>query len=51
MKHIRNTYEGSLGKFLSTKIRINVDNLEKGVYEVTIYHKQKAVKTFHFIIK
>ena len=49
MKKGKSHYEGSIEKFLSTKIYINIKHLEKGAYELRIVHKNKVIKTIQFI--
>ncbi|MEZ4874593.1 MAG: hypothetical protein R2793_03860 [Flavobacteriaceae bacterium] len=41
-------YEGSLDKFFSQTIYLNVTHLEKGSYTLSILHKDKVIKTTHF---
>ncbi len=49
MKKGKNHYEGSLEKFLTTKIYLNIKHLKKGVYEIRIIHNNKVIKTIQFI--
>ena len=41
-------YEGSLDRFKSKDIYINVNHLEKGSYNLKIVHRNKVIKTAHF---
>ncbi|HPF98335.1 MAG: T9SS type A sorting domain-containing protein [Flavobacteriaceae bacterium] len=41
--------EGDLEKFLTTNIYLNVNHLDKGVYQLKIIHKNKVIKTTKFI--
>lgn len=41
-------YEAKLEKFTSTKIYLNVNNMEKGDYELNIIHQNKLIKKTTF---
>lgn len=41
-------YKTALNSFPSKKIYINVDNLEKGDYELNIIHKNKLITKTNF---
>ncbi|NNE03532.1 MAG: hypothetical protein HKN52_10235 [Eudoraea sp.] len=45
---MKNKYEGSLDKFLSKDIYLNVNHLENGSYNLKIIHKDKVINTIHF---
>jgi hypothetical protein len=45
---MNNKYEGTLDKFISKEIYINVNHLEKGNYNLKIVHKNKVIKSTHF---
>jgi hypothetical protein len=44
----RKTYEGEIEKLLSKKIYLNINHLEKGIYELNIIYKNKAIKIISF---
>ncbi|WP_405570546.1 hypothetical protein [Winogradskyella sp. Asnod2-B02-A] len=39
---------GAIEKLPSNKIFINVNHLEKGIYDLNIVHKNKIIKSTHF---
>tara|TARA_R100001132_G_C3249066_1_gene76933 strand:- start:586 stop:732 length:147 start_codon:yes stop_codon:yes gene_type:complete len=41
-------YEGSLDRFKTNEIYINVNHLEKGSYNLKIVYKNKVIKSTHF---
>lgn len=45
---MNNKYEGSLDKFISNEIYLNVTQLTKGSYKLKIVHKSKVIKTINF---
>tara|TARA_R110002020_G_scaffold11986_15_gene44575 strand:- start:3975 stop:4124 length:150 start_codon:yes stop_codon:yes gene_type:complete len=45
---MNNEYEGSLDKFISNEIYLNVTHLTKGSYKLKIVHKSKVIKTINF---
>ena len=42
------TYESTINRFPSNKIYINVNNMEKGDYELTIINQNKLIKKTTF---
>ena len=45
---MNNKYEGTLDKFNSKEIYLNVNHLEKGSYSLKIIYKNKVINTTHF---
>jgi hypothetical protein len=45
---MNNKYEGSLDKFLTKDIYLNVNHLENGSYNLKIIYKDKVINTTHF---
>lgn len=43
------TYTGQLKNVFSKKIYINIQHLDKGVYELKIVHNNKIVRSFEFL--
>lgn len=39
---------GTIEKLPSNKIYLNINHLEKGVYDLNIIHKNKIIKSTHF---
>lgn len=51
MKNKQKRYEGFIEKLPTNKIYLNINNLDKGDYKLEIIHKNKTLKTVHFIKK
>ncbi len=47
-KKARKKYEGKIDELPDKKIYINVNNLEKGDYEINITHQNKLIKKTTF---
>lgn len=41
-------YKGKLNGLMPSRIKLNVDYLASGDYEIQIIHNQKIIKTIHF---
>jgi len=39
---------GTIEKLPSTKIYLNINHLEKGIYDLNIIHKNRIIKSTHF---
>ncbi len=48
MKNIEGVYTGILDSLPKTTIYLNVDHLDKGIYQLQISHKHRIVKVVHF---
>ena len=48
MQNKKVKYEGKLEKFPEKKIYLNVNNMEKGDYELNIIHQNKLIKKTTF---
>lgn len=41
-------YEGALPRVLTSKVRVNIDLMERGNYELQIVHKGKVLRRVYF---
>lgn len=51
LKRMKNEkkYKGSVEEFITNKIYLNINHLEKGIYKLKLVHKNKIIKSVQFI--